>query len=1838
MSDEINSKEWWEEYFKIKWEMNNGKGQTEYFVQLIIENLPENLKTYIDNPEKTILDWGCALGQGVNLLQNKFPNAKVAGLDFSETAIEKAKKEYKNLSFTSNSLSDLNKMFSVIICSNCLEHFVDPKLYLQEHLAYTKDIYIALVPFEEESRVESHEISLNEDFFPDEIESFHKIYSKILDTRSSGFWSGYQLLVIYANKSLNFDSMIQNDNIIINSQSSQLWDSVAETYSETANTAEIKLGQEIEQLFLGLEIEPGASLLEVGCGSGHLSGYLAGKGFQTTLIDFSKVALEKAKKHYEQNNLVGNFIHADMFDLSTNMVEPHDVVWNSGVLEHFDAWKVIDVLNKMRQVAKKYVLILVPNAKSVPYLLFRRKAMENGEWIWGRELLRDSMKHLAEAAGLEVIEEQYIGNHFSYDQFNYVNSEVGAKYQSIDPKLFSDKQNYLIALIAKPKIDHISANSEDIFKNVIKIESDVERNTYSFDYSASNSAIKLYLKQISELSSNINDLNNESSLLNNLNAEYKSQIEAKANEILHLQTIIADLRLEVDRINNDASMLKSSNEQLKADHRLKVDKVNSEVSILKSTNEQLKLEISNKDSHIENLSRVLQDRENSLSWKFSQHYGKYFAIDSPITRLISSSLNRVMRATKKPQNLLEVSSYEQELNNILEEHRGKIKGIMVYPPTVDWNIPLFQRPQQLALVLSKLGYLFFYSVGDNKRDKVDGFEKIQDNLYLTNKYDLLVNSLSELILLLSCTNPNVMIQDIKDIKRKGGLIIYDYIDEINQDIIGPILLDDILRRHQYMLKSADVFAATADKLVDNVANQCEVDVHLIPNGVDYNHFGNLSDNTPILDDLKSIVSLQKPIIGYYGALSVWFDFDLIQKLAESRPQYEIVLIGMIYDESMKKAELNKYSNIHYLGPKDYSILAEYARCFDVATIPFVLNEITESTNPIKLFEYMALEKPIVSTNMRECRKYRSVLIGKDHEDFISQIDLALQLKDDREYLNLLSKEAKENTWEARAKEFDELITKTRGNELDTKEAMEKGYMGNSLYFGQESGKVSVVLPVYNQADLLDESIQSVLNQTYQNFELIIVNDGSTDGVERVLNRYVEHPKVIILSQQNQKLPKALNNGFFYAKGEFFTWTSADNIMDSKQLEVQVEFLKNNKNADMVYCDYEIIDDRGMPLIDSDFRVHNQKPQGSSFIHLPKTTEKLNEEKDNFIGACFMYRGLVGKVIGDYDPFTFGCEDYDYWMRINSLFNIQHLGREDILYRYRVHDNTLNAKAEELGIYERVNDLMEYDNERRAFYENPFEILFVGSGAEFETMSHYYKAAGNLILENLQDAEGISEKGILFCKLSEMNSVLQIITENSKVYRILAIDQDIDESTIDENALKIFDWILCFNLESFNVLHHDHAEKIFYIPDLTGTNLKSILKLANNNIFYRNTRATYNKELPDIYTHRKLNVLIVALNLNKGGLEQVVYDLSVNLDRNKFNVFVAYMQSGGYISDKCLNEGISVIPINNSKEKFIEILTNYNIDIINTHYSNFGLEIAKKMDIPVVSTIHNNYVWLQKHEISSYSNDDQYISAYIAVSKNVRKYSRYYFRINPDKIHVIPNGVNFEIHSISEPKIRDMRVRLGIQEDDYVFLVVAGYSGLKSHMNVISAMRDLAKNYPNMKVIFVGPVLEENYYRELANKISEYGLQSNIIQLEFVSDEEMHCLYQIANAFLLPSFIEGWSISVMESMHYGLPLILTDVGSAREVIRNNDIGVVIPNAYGDITNLNISNVFDYKMNENLPNLESLKNAMIDFYTNRDKWNISGKKGIERVKNEYNIDAMVRRYEKLYLEVYLKYNAL
>jgi len=145
-------------------------------------------------------------------------------------------------------------------------------------------------------------------------------------------------------------------------------------------------------------------------------------------------------------------------------------------------------------------------------------------------------------------------------------------------------------------------------------------------------------------------------------------------------------------------------------------------------------------------------------------------------------------------------------------------------------------------------------------------------------------------------------------------------------------------------------------------------------------------------------------------------------LASTRNDIEIVLIGWDYDGSLLLSGLMKFDNITAIGPISYTEIPRYARLFDVSMIPFLVNRITVSTSPIKLFEYMALGIPIVSTDLPECAKYESALISRTYEEFSLNIDKALALRYDSDYVAVLAREAADNTWQIKAKNVLELIS------------------------------------------------------------------------------------------------------------------------------------------------------------------------------------------------------------------------------------------------------------------------------------------------------------------------------------------------------------------------------------------------------------------------------------------------------------------------------------------------------------------------------------------------------------------------------------------------------------------------------------------------------------------------------------------------------------------------------------------------------------------------------------------------------------------------------------------------
>ena len=393
---------------------------------------------------------------------------------------------------------------------------------------------------------------------------------------------------------------------------------------------------------------------------------------------------------------------------------------------------------------------------------------------------------------------------------------------------------------------------------------------------------------------------------------------------------------------------------------------------------------------------------------------------------------------------LQFKIHKKEIENQIDKilNNTKYERILVWRGSFGWNVPLYQRPQHIARALSDMNCLILYEV-TRMTDKTKFIDKFKDNLYLVN-YE--IKGFEQLLFekLKNINKPKYMqlystCWDVSDVTlskyvNNGFKLLYEYIDDLNPLLAGtkelPINVQNI---HKYVCENIEnaLVVTSADKLYNDIKTKRKSKRNIImsTNGVEYNHFANIEKESKINKEFLDICSTGKPIIGYYGALATWFDYELLKTLAIQKPEIEIVLIGIKYDNSFDESNIEKVKNIHYLGKVDYFELPQYANMFDVCIIPFLINDITEATNPIKVFEYMALGKPIVTTAMEECKKYKSVFIANNEKQFVGLIEEALKLnkQENKEYFETLKKEALENTWESKAKLIADLLIDTEKN-------------------------------------------------------------------------------------------------------------------------------------------------------------------------------------------------------------------------------------------------------------------------------------------------------------------------------------------------------------------------------------------------------------------------------------------------------------------------------------------------------------------------------------------------------------------------------------------------------------------------------------------------------------------------------------------------------------------------------------------------------------------------------------------------------------------------------------------
>lgn len=204
--------------------------------------------------------------------------------------------------------------------------------------------------------------------------------------------------------------------------------------------------------------------------------------------------------------------------------------------------------------------------------------------------------------------------------------------------------------------------------------------------------------------------------------------------------------------------------------------------------------------------------------------------------------------------------------------------------------------------------------------------------------------------------------------------------------------------------------------------------------------------------------------------------------------------------------------------------------------------------------------------------------------------------------------------------------------------------------------ISIVLPVWNGERYLAEAIESILAQTLTDFELIIVNDCSTDSSPDIAKQFAQKDSRIILvnNEKNLKLPASLNKGFAIARGRYFTWTSDDNRLLPECLQILYSGLVEYK-ADLVFSQFHSIDEYGVRIHTADEAQCAPLMDGLLYT--------------NQIGASFLYAAYVHHALGGYNTSLFLIEDYDFWVRAYLKgFFFEYLSAAP--YEYRRHAASL----------------------------------------------------------------------------------------------------------------------------------------------------------------------------------------------------------------------------------------------------------------------------------------------------------------------------------------------------------------------------------------------------------------------------------------------------------------------------------------------------------------------------------------------------------------------------------------
>ncbi|VAX34863.1 hypothetical protein MNBD_UNCLBAC01-1105 [hydrothermal vent metagenome] len=242
-------------------------------------------------------------------------------------------------------------------------------------------------------------------------------------------------------------------------------------------------------------------------------------------------------------------------------------------------------------------------------------------------------------------------------------------------------------------------------------------------------------------------------------------------------------------------------------------------------------------------------------------------------------------------------------------------------------------------------------------------------------------------------------------KLNETLAVYYCIDDYSS--LPGVNKKMITEMDEKMTRESDIVFVSAQPLLDTKKKYGDK-VKLSRHGVDFDHFNQVYTKTAQV--AEEVQGLKSPVIGFFGLIESWVDLNLIKFIAQAKPSWNIVLIGRV---AVKDNPCESLNNVHFLGSRSYEELPKYSQAFDVAVIPCVNNELIYNFNPLKLREYLAMGKPVVSTQFPEIKDFLDVVeVADTYEEFLEKLEMAIKTDTPQKALERVNK-VRSLSWENR---------------------------------------------------------------------------------------------------------------------------------------------------------------------------------------------------------------------------------------------------------------------------------------------------------------------------------------------------------------------------------------------------------------------------------------------------------------------------------------------------------------------------------------------------------------------------------------------------------------------------------------------------------------------------------------------------------------------------------------------------------------------------------------------------------------------------------------------------------